>query len=330
MHRGLYRKSGFTIVELLIVIVVIGILAAITIVAYNGIQGRAKAAVAQSDAANGAKSLELAKINSAANGTGEYYPATLAAANLKPSNGAAFTSYVVNNVSAPTYYCLTSTSGTVSSSTTSKNKDTSPGTCVMNLIVNPKMATTSNNWDNATSSAGATVADQRIATGGPSAGLPSFFRRVNSTAYTMSPTSVASSPGGVNSMPALPNTTYTISGYFRSSCALPAGGTRFDFSEYTSAGALISTAGGTNTVYSTANTWVQRSRTFTTTATTNFIQAQIIFSGQTGCATGTSFDFTGVVLTQGSTVYTGYGDGDNDDWVWTGAANASSSVGPIQ
>ncbi len=35
-------STGFTIVELLIVIVVIGILAAITIVAYNGIQNRAK------------------------------------------------------------------------------------------------------------------------------------------------------------------------------------------------------------------------------------------------------------------------------------------------
>ncbi len=35
-------KRGFTIVELLIVIVVIAILAAITIVAYNGIQNRAK------------------------------------------------------------------------------------------------------------------------------------------------------------------------------------------------------------------------------------------------------------------------------------------------
>lgn len=35
------REVGFTIVELLIVIVVIGILAAITIVAYNGIQDRA-------------------------------------------------------------------------------------------------------------------------------------------------------------------------------------------------------------------------------------------------------------------------------------------------
>lgn len=36
------NKKGFTIVELLIVIVVIAILAAITIVAYNGIQNRAK------------------------------------------------------------------------------------------------------------------------------------------------------------------------------------------------------------------------------------------------------------------------------------------------
>jgi prepilin-type N-terminal cleavage/methylation domain-containing protein len=36
------KQTGFTIVELLIVIVVIGILAAITIVAYNGIQDRAR------------------------------------------------------------------------------------------------------------------------------------------------------------------------------------------------------------------------------------------------------------------------------------------------
>lgn len=36
------RHAGFTIVELLIVIVVIGILAAITIVAYNGVQQRSR------------------------------------------------------------------------------------------------------------------------------------------------------------------------------------------------------------------------------------------------------------------------------------------------
>ena len=40
LYQG--KQSGFTIVELLIVIVVIGILAAITVIAYNGIQQRAK------------------------------------------------------------------------------------------------------------------------------------------------------------------------------------------------------------------------------------------------------------------------------------------------
>lgn len=43
------RERGFTIVELLIVIVVIAVLAAITIVAYNGIQSRAHDTTIQSD-----------------------------------------------------------------------------------------------------------------------------------------------------------------------------------------------------------------------------------------------------------------------------------------
>lgn len=49
------RHTGFTIVELLIVIVVIGILAAITIVSYNGIQERARQASIASDLNNNSK-----------------------------------------------------------------------------------------------------------------------------------------------------------------------------------------------------------------------------------------------------------------------------------
>ncbi len=44
------RENGFTIVELLIVIVVIGILAAITIIAYNGITSKAYTTRAQTNA----------------------------------------------------------------------------------------------------------------------------------------------------------------------------------------------------------------------------------------------------------------------------------------
>jgi prepilin-type N-terminal cleavage/methylation domain-containing protein len=51
--------SGFTIVELLVVIVVIGILASITIVSYSGITNKASASVIQSDLNNASKQLKM-------------------------------------------------------------------------------------------------------------------------------------------------------------------------------------------------------------------------------------------------------------------------------
>jgi type IV pilus assembly protein PilA len=63
-------RSGFTIVELLIVVVVIAILAAISIVAYNGIQARARLSAAQIN------SREVIKKAEAYNSINGSYPAT--------------------------------------------------------------------------------------------------------------------------------------------------------------------------------------------------------------------------------------------------------------
>jgi prepilin-type N-terminal cleavage/methylation domain-containing protein len=65
------NRRGFTIVELLIVIVVIGILAAITIVAYNGIQQRANNTAIIDSASS---SLRMIESYIAVNGT---YPLTV-------------------------------------------------------------------------------------------------------------------------------------------------------------------------------------------------------------------------------------------------------------
>lgn len=68
---SLYKQEkGFTIVELLIVIVIIGILAAITIVAYNGIQARASNSRVQSDIKN------VQRIVEAYNAVNGSYPST--------------------------------------------------------------------------------------------------------------------------------------------------------------------------------------------------------------------------------------------------------------
>lgn len=92
------KERGFTIVELLIVIVVIAILAAITIVAYNGIQNRAKASAAQSLANN------IAKKAQAFSTLGTGYPATVAAFEAASGNEAELdaASKTALTVTAPT------------------------------------------------------------------------------------------------------------------------------------------------------------------------------------------------------------------------------------
>lgn len=104
---GVYLK-GFTIVELLIVVVILAVLAAITVVAFNGVQDRAKKAVLATELGNISKQLKHDQI---VNGN---YPATLAAANngagVKTSAGTILR-YTVNNTTNPQTFCVTATDG---------------------------------------------------------------------------------------------------------------------------------------------------------------------------------------------------------------------------
>lgn len=88
-------SSAFTIVELLIVIVVIGILAAISIVSYTGVQNKSIAATLQSDLVSASRQLRLYYVDHGTYPTGfdsTYCPTGVTDANycIKASKGNSF------------------------------------------------------------------------------------------------------------------------------------------------------------------------------------------------------------------------------------------------
>lgn len=125
-----YKQHGFTIVELLIVIVVIGVLSTIVIVAYNGIQNRAKASSGQAAAVQaGNKVMVYAVLNS------DQYPATLADAGVSDANNISY-QYTRDNSTSPRIFCITATIETISYYISSAGGVTKQGICPgHNLLV---------------------------------------------------------------------------------------------------------------------------------------------------------------------------------------------------
>lgn len=124
------NNSGFTIVELLIVVVVIAILAAIAIVSYNGVTQRAVESGMQQELRSGASRLEVDKVQS---GT-ETYPTSVASANGGQGirvSGTSSLQYTTSGSGASSVFCL-SISSTRTSSTyhfSSANGGVKPGYC---------------------------------------------------------------------------------------------------------------------------------------------------------------------------------------------------------
>jgi len=95
------KQTGFTIVELLIVIVVVGILAVIIIVSYNGITSKAQETSVKHDMRNIAKQVEIYKLDD-----GQYPSSTkLKELGIKVNKQ----TYGVNPTGATIFYCVDST-----------------------------------------------------------------------------------------------------------------------------------------------------------------------------------------------------------------------------
>jgi prepilin-type N-terminal cleavage/methylation domain-containing protein len=132
-----YRKhdqlKGFTIVELLVVIVVIGILASITIISYNGVSQKAYLASMQTGLDNGSKALQLFQIENT------NYPLTIDCGQpesttnhcVKLSSDVTYT--YRTSASNPTFFCLEANKNSDYYHTTQKNTLISGPCPVLNL-----------------------------------------------------------------------------------------------------------------------------------------------------------------------------------------------------
>jgi len=126
------KKSGFTIVELLVVIAVIGILTAIITVSYIGVTSKAVSASLQSDLTNvkgdilifqAEKGVFPVTINDCPN------PASNNICFSKYSPGNTYTYYQADNTSSPKTFCLTATNDDMSQRI-SQNSVPSKGSCL--------------------------------------------------------------------------------------------------------------------------------------------------------------------------------------------------------
>jgi prepilin-type N-terminal cleavage/methylation domain-containing protein len=306
-------RNGFTIVELLIVTVVIAILATISIVAYRGIQDRARAAEVSAGLTQARKKLELFKVDAG------NYPTTGNLANAGVTNGDVSYQYTSDGSA----YCLTGTVGTTSykaSNTDSPQQGGCAGhgqggeAAITNLSPNPSLETNSGGWslvdasgsvssfgrDTSQGYAGSASAQFTYQTIGTNTGYPRWMiggQAAGQPAGSYTISAWVKGPNGSYLLlcPAIDGTTKT--------CSAPL---------------ILSSA-----------EWRQVSVTVTSTGTgtlSSYLRP-VGSSGSTTSGTLGTYSVDAVMLISGTSGYT-YADGNSQNWIWNGTPNNSSSTGP--
>ena len=138
MNKSL-KQSGFTIVELLVVIVVIGVLAAITIVSYAGISQRAAVASLQSDLSNYSRKLEIYRVEHSDN-----YPDDPVTAGIPAGS---YSGYTKNNDVNPKTFTITATKSAAGGAIIYKvSNDSSPVAVVTSYATGGNTITDAGNY----------------------------------------------------------------------------------------------------------------------------------------------------------------------------------------